>query len=483
MTSSSPQTHTVEKIGGTSMSDYEAVRDNVLIGARQGAELYQRVFVVSAYGGVTDLLLEHKRTGKPGVYALFANADTDRAWHDALDVVAERMQGINAELFQDQALLHEADAFITERIEGVRNCLIDLQRVCSYGHFQLQEHLMTVRELLASLGEAHSAWNTASLLRHEGVNSRFVDLSGWRASEQLPLDDCIRQTFASLDLATEMPIVTGYAQCREGLMRSFDRGYSEMTFSRIAVLTGAREAIIHKEYHLSGADPRIVGADKVEPMGRTNYDVADQLSNLGMEAIHPKAAAGLRKKDIPLRVKNTFEPEHAGTLITRDYVSSEPCVEIIAGRQDVMAIEVFDQDMVGSYDYDREVLGLLERFRVRILTKDTNANTVTHYVAANLKTIKRIVTLLEQRFPDAEISTHKVAIVSAIGSDMKVAGLLARTVGALAEARINVLAMHQSMRQVDMQFVIENDCYERAIRSLHASLIEPGKSRRSEAAA
>src|SRR5690625_6208617 len=121
---------------------------------------------------------------------------------------------------------------------------------------------MTVRELLASLGEAHSAWNTASLLRHEGVNSRFVDLSGWRASEQLPLDDCIRQTFASLDLATEMPIVTGYAQCREGLMRSFDRGYSEMTFSRIAVLTGAREAIIHKEYHLSGADPRIVGDRK-----------------------------------------------------------------------------------------------------------------------------------------------------------------------------------------------------------------------------
>src|SRR5690554_7419915 len=82
-----------------------------------------------------------------------------------------------------------------------------------------------------------------------------------------------------------MPIVTGYAQCREGLMRTFDRGYSEMTFSKIATITGAAEAIIHKEYHLSTADPMLVGADKVYPIGQTNYDVADQLANLGMEAI------------------------------------------------------------------------------------------------------------------------------------------------------------------------------------------------------
>ena len=473
MNDSEQHPHTVEKIGGTSMSDYATVRDNILIGSRTGPELYGRVFVVSAYGGVTDLLLEHKKTGEPGVYALFANADSDRAWHDALDEVAARMSNLNQSLFADAAMRREADAFITERIEGVRNCLIDLQRVCSYGHFQLQEHLMTVRELLASLGEAHSAYNMASLLRLEGVNARFVDLSGWRSTELLELDDHIREVFREIDLHAEMPVVTGYAQCREGLMRSFDRGYSEMTFSRIAVLTGASEAIIHKEFHLSSADPRVVDADKVVPMGRTNYDVADQLSNLGMEAIHPKAAKGLRQHDIPLRVKNTFEPEHSGTLITRDYVSAEPCVEIIAGRKNIMAIEVFDQDMVGSYAYDRRILEQLERFKAKIVTKDINANTVTHYVAASLKTVRRITSLLEEYFPNAEIRSRKVAIVSAIGSDMQVTGMLARTVKALSDVDISVLAMHQSMRQVDMQFVIDNEHYETAIRSLHACLVEP----------
>src|SRR5690606_41331264 len=69
--------HTIEKIGGTSMSDYAAVRDNIVLHGGAGGNLYGRVFVVSAYGGITDLLLEHKRSGEPGVYALFAGAADD----------------------------------------------------------------------------------------------------------------------------------------------------------------------------------------------------------------------------------------------------------------------------------------------------------------------------------------------------------------------------------------------------------------------
>ena len=67
-------------------------------------------------------------------------------------------------------------------------------------------------------------------------------------------------------------------------------------------MTEAREAVIHKEFHLCSADPKTVGLDKVRVIGRTNYDVADQLSNMGMEAIHPRAAKGLRQAGIPLRV-------------------------------------------------------------------------------------------------------------------------------------------------------------------------------------
>jgi aspartate kinase len=270
-----------------------------------------------------------------------------------------------------------------------------------------------------------------------------------------------------------MPIVTGYSHCVGGLMAQFDRGYSEMTFSRIAVLTGAKEAIIHKEFHLSSADPRLVGEKNAVPIGRTNYDVADQLANLGMEAIHPRAAKGLRQNNIHLRVKNAFEPEHGGTLITNDYVSETPRVEIIAGRQHVYAIEMFDQDMVGDAShYEEKVLAEINKFKSHIVNKDVNANTITHYLAASLKIVKRIQQTLQEHFPNAEVAVRKICVVSAIGSNMKVPGMLAKTSAALAEVNVSVLAIHQTMRQVDMQFILDENDYDAAVKSLHTQLIE-----------
>jgi len=464
--------HSVEKIGGTSMNNYAAVRDNI-IRRPSGNSLYRRVIVVSAYGGITNQLLEHKKSGKPGVYALFSDGVNDDSWRQMLHALKDELFAINQPLFGACSLLEEANHFISERLDDAEQCLSDLQSLCRHGHFSLESHLADVREMLASVGEAHSAWNTSQLLRRDGIEARFVDLTGWQARRHTSLDERIETAFKSIDLEKELPIVTGYAHSDSGVMSTFDRGYSEMVFSRIAVLTKADETVIHKEFHLSSADPRLVGEARAVPIGRTNYDVADQLANLGMEAIHPKAAKGLRHNNIPLRVKNTFEPDHPGTLITSDYRSSKPCVEIIAGCKGVYALEMFDQDMTGSIDlYDREILATIGRFRAHIISKDINANTITHYLSTNLKTVRRIRSALEKCYPDAELDQKKVAIVSAIGSDMQVPGILAKTVGALAANGISVLAMHQSIRQVDMQFVVSEEHYELAVKSLHSVLVE-----------
>lgn len=468
-------THTVEKIGGTSMSDYRAVRDNIILkdGRAKSEGLYQRVFVVSAYGGITDMLLEHKKSGRPGIFALFAGAEDEREWADAVTGLREQMESINASLFSDPATLAEANRFIGERLDDTANCLGDLERVCQHGHFALAGHLDVVKEMLASLGEAHSAWNMAQLLKQDDVNARFVDLTGWRDGEHMTLDQRIERAFADVDFSSELPIATGYAHTDEGLMKTFARGYSEMTFSRIAAVTGAREAVIHKEYHLSSADPRLVGEEQVVPIGRTNYDVADQLANLGMEAIHPRAAKGLRQREIALRIMNTFEPEHSGTLVTGDYVSETPRVEIIAGRKNIYAVECFDQDMMGNITgYDQAINETIARFKGCVVTKDLNANTITHYLSSNLKTVKRIKSAIGERFPDCDLLVRKVAVVSAIGSDMKVPGMLSGAVSALAQSGISVLAVHQAMRQVDMQFVVDESDYETAVKSLHAALVE-----------
>jgi aspartate kinase len=467
------RSHTVEKIGGTSMLDYTTVRDNIILGGGRVDEPYNRIIVVSAYAGITNRLLEHKKTGHPGVFALFAGSKLEGSWRDEMDLLRTELYALNRDLFSDSLDVERANRFVGERLDSAAACLDNLAQLCRHGHFALDMHLATVREMLASIGEAQSAWNTVQLLQRDGINARFVDLTGWRSEEHMSLDSRIESAFKGIDFATSLPIVTGYAHTEEGLMSSFDRGYTEMTFSRIAVLTGASEAIIHKEFHLSSADPALVGEANAVPIGRTNYDVADQLANLGMEAIHPRAAKGLRQSDIPLRVKNTFEPEHNGTLITADYVSKTARVEIIAGSKGIFSLEVFDQNMAGQNNqHDQNILAVIGRFRAQVVAKDINANTITHYLSCNLKTIKRIRRELEALYPEAEIDQKQVAIVSAIGSDLRVNGILAKAVTTLADGDIGVQAMHQSMRQVDMQFVVEESDYEEAIRRMHKALVE-----------
>lgn len=473
-------TLTVEKIGGTSMSRINELRDNLIIGNRKDAELYGRVFVVSAFGGITNLLLEHKKSGEAGVYASFANSDDDHGWHEALDRVTGAMIEAHHAVLDHSADIETADSFVRDRILGARNCLIDLQRLCSYGHFRLSEHMQQTRELLSGLGEAHSAYVTTLLLQRAGVNARFVDLSGWRDDGDITLDDRIKGALEGIDIAAEMPIVTGYAQCAEGLMKEFDRGYSEVVFSRIAALKGAREAIIHKEFHLSSADPNLVGEDAVRKLGRTNYDVADQLSNLGMEAIHPKAAKTLRQSGVPLRVANAFEPDDPGTLID-DQPADTPMVEIVTGL-DLFSLELFEQDMVGAKGYDSTVLDVLTRHQVRIVSKVSNANTVTHYVDSSLEVLRRVEKDLCTYYPSAQVTLRSISLVAVVGRSLDGLAVLSRGLNTLAENGFEAIGATQGPRPVDVQFIVERDLMKPTIKALHKALVESAPQQGLEAA-
>ena len=465
--------HSVEKIGGTSMAATSTVFDNVLIAGREGADLYNRIFVVSAYAGMTDLLLEHKKSGEAGVYAHFASNDVEGGWQDALARVRDAMHERNRQMFARPESLREANRFVDDRVAALDACLDDLDRLRSHGRFCLKEQMVTVREMLAGLGEAHSAHSTALLLRDRGVNAVFVDLTTWNHDELASLDDQILKALEPVDLSTQMPIVTGYAGCEGGMVRRYARGYSEMTFSRIAVLTEAREAIIHKEFHLSSADPRLVGTGKACKIGRTNYDVADQLANLGMEAIHPRAGRGLRQSEIPLRVRNTFDREDEGTLIRGNYVSDKPRVEIVTGLQTVQALQFFEQDMVGEKGYDAAILETLTKHGAWIVSKSSNANTITHYLSGiGAAKMERIVTDLERAYPGAVITSQPVAMVSAIGSDLSEPGLVPHALSALMDAEVDVLAMQHQIRNVDVQFIINSHDFDNAVRALHGALVE-----------
>ncbi|MCF6176423.1 MAG: aspartate kinase [Victivallaceae bacterium] len=462
--------HTVEKIGGTSMTRFGEIMDNVIIAKRQGKELYNRIFVVSAYGGITDLLLENKKNGEPGIYGYFAQGDDK--WLEALETTRNKMIECNrtfTELGLDQQV---ADDFVNERMDGVRQCLQDLIRLRSFGHFKPQEYLPASREFLSAVGEAHSAFNSVEILKQHGVNAVFADMTGWRETHSLPMEEMIDRTFKTIDFSSELPIATGYVKCSEGIMNRFDRGYSEITFSKIAVITKAHEGIIHKEFHLSTGDPRLIGEDKVKTIGNTNFDIADQLSDMDMPAIHSKASKEMELTNISIRVKNAFDPEHPGTLISHSYVSPEPRVEMICGRDDVVAIEVFDPEMVGESGYDYRLLRSFTKCGISYIEKNTNANTITHLIPQKSKKLDECIGMIKKDFPGAKVSVKEVAVVAVLGSNMKIAGFLSRAADALAKANINVLSLSQSMRQVNIQFIIQRQEFNDAQIALHHEFVE-----------
>ncbi len=455
---------TVEKIGGTSMSQFKDVLNNIIIGNRTNEDMYNRIFVVSAYNNVTNWLLEHKKTGEPGIYVKFLNDDN---YEGALDELCQKLIALNRNYEEIKLDQKVADEFIINRIERAKNYLRAMHSVVASGYVDRKDLYLAAREILSSIGEAHSAFNSVNIINNNGINATFIDLCGFDDSEALTIDERIHKAFNGIDFSKTLCVATGYTKGTEGIMRAFDRGYSEVTFSKIAVDVHAYEAVIHKEFHLSSADPKLVGKENSIIVGMTNFMVADQLADVGMEAIHPKASKPLEMAGINIRIKNTFEPNHPGTLISKNYVAEKPRIEIISGTDKVLAVEVHDPMMVGEVGFDLRIMQVFEKHGVSYILKSTNANSITMVIWDKPKA-KGLIKELTEKFYQVEVK--EVAIVCCMGTNIAHPGFLYKAAKTLCDNNINIECFAQSLRQVNMQFVIERKDYSAAIVALNNAL-------------
>jgi len=446
------------------MSRFGEVLDNVIL--KDKSDIFNRVYVVSAYSGITNELLEHKKTGQPGIYQTFIH---NEKYEPAMLTLQKKLCAINAEFASIGLDTKKADDFICERIAFCVNILRSMDTVLGSGYVMRQELLLAARELLASIGEMHSAFNSTNILQNLGYAATFVDLSGWRDRKERTIDERIKYTFENIDPSKFICVATGYTKGTEGIMREFDRGYSEVTFSKIAVILGAAEAVIHKEYHLCSGDPMIMGEENVHPICNTNFDVADQLADVGMEAIHPKASKPLEIAGISIRVMNAFDPSHSGTLMTKDYICPQLKTEVVTGSDSVVCIEIHDTRMVGEVGFDMKIMMVLEQFGVSYINKATNANTIDIIISQKDLSDGLLVALRAQF---EKVRVQELAIVCAIGSNIAKPGILAKATKALADAHINILTVSQTSRQTNMQFTIDRDHFVLAQRALHRALCE-----------
>lgn len=453
---------TVEKIGGTSMSRFGEVLNNIILKDKES--LYNRVIVVSAYGGVTNLLLEDKHSGNGGIYTAFSNESNYR---ELVEELLNKMKRINAGFREIGLDVEKADSFVQERIEKTCSYLRNIAELIGSGYADKNNILMAAREILASAGEAHSAFNTVNILKNNGINAQLIDLSGFNDSDYLTIDERIARSFKDVDINKILPIATGYTKGTEGIMREFQRGYTEVTFAKIAVELGASEAVIHKEYHLCSADPEIVGVEKAIPVGYTNYDVADQLADIWMEAVHPKVSKALELAGINLRIKNAFDPGHPGTLISKKYLGKASKVELVSGNDSVLVVEIHDPSMVGAIGFDMDIMGVFVSYNISYIMKATNANSIS-MVIQDTPEAQPMIRELKRKF--FMVTAKKAAIVCIMGSNIAKPGILAEASEVLSRNHINIDCVSQSLRQVNIQFLISRKHYKKAIEQLNQVL-------------
>jgi aspartate kinase len=172
---------------------------------------------------------------------------------------------------------------------------------------------------------------------------------------------------------------------------------------------------------------------------------------------------------IPIRVRNAFDPEHDGTLITKDYVCEHSKVEVVTGSNQVSMVEVHDTKMVAEVGFDLSIMEIFARHDVSYISKATNANTIG-MTLWDRDVSDALVEELQRTFENVTVAP--VAIVCAIGSNIAKPGILALAASSLAGAGINIIGVSQTARQTNMQFVVAREEFVHAQRVLHQNLCE-----------
>ncbi len=453
--------HRVEKIGGASMLDMDAVLDNIVL-RPPASQRYNRIVVVSACQGITDALLECPHTHTPGVFHhLLAFSET---WERALDTVLERLLLINDNVFADPMLRRRADQFIELRVSRTRAWIRN--QLSALTHRPDAEHRgwRAIRARLAAIGEAHSAFNTALKVQRQGVRTRLVEIAGEPASERPSLTHQITAAMQEWDLQRELPIVTGDPSLPPTGPAHTDRRYADVTLGQVAAITRADHAVVYKAHPLSTADPNVVECTR--PLGRVSHQTAEQWSSWSQEVLHPDAVKRCREHDIDLHVKCTFTPEAPSTVFTHDIGEAHRSPAVVTGQEGVYAIwlalpvnQARLANLQAGLDSD-----------TTIVHQAQDAKGLSLYLAGPSSASSRCFAELLRRAPQARITHARVSLVTVLGDGVTGSVLLTSGLRALEAQGIEVLRSHH--RHNSAQFSIRCSQYQAAVCALHGALCQ-----------
>ena len=456
----------VMKFGGTSVGNTERMRGAAEIIAAH-AKRAEVVVVVSAMGGVTDMLI--------------------RAATEATKGEREHWKGVRREMAHrhrevaDQLLTPSEQAAALPRLAEQ---LTNLDNLCS-GFSLVREVTPRAMDTLSSLGEVMSATLLAAILRSSGVAAENVD-----AVELIVTDNNFgnatpfpeetnaktRQRLAPIRRRGAIPVVTGFrGATHDGFCTTLGRGGSDYSGTIIGAALDADEVWIWTDVDgVMSADPRLVPSARIIP--EISYREAIELSFFGAKVLHPKTIQPVMKKGIPVWIKNSFNPECPGTKIVAVPTDRTPGVKAITSVSNADLVTLSGKDTLSFPRLATRVFnGLhLEDVSTLMVTQSSADNVLCF--AIHDTDLPRVKARLEKTFELEMLHEYvgtlevmpKIAIVVAVGENMKgTPGIAGRAFGALGKKGINIIAIAQGSSELSISFAVKSADVKEAVKAIH----------------
>jgi aspartate kinase len=438
----------VLKFGGTSLGTPDTINTAREIVCARLAE--GPIVVVSAHAGVTDALFELAH-------------DAVRGRHDTFDLRQIHYNLIDALGLERDIIQHDLDE-LEELLKGI-----------SY----VKELTPRSLDYAVSFGEKFSTTIVAAHFTRQGlpsvaVNSYDLGLvtdSNFGSANPLPRSEAaIAENIAGF--REQVPVVTGYiAKDENGDITTLGRSGSDFTASFIGAAVGAAEIQIWTDVDgVMTADPTIVG--EAITVSRLSFEEASELAYYGARVIHPAALVPAIRKDIPVRVLNTYRPEHPGTVIVRRCEQTQSTARAVVYKKNLTLINVVSTRMLLQHGFMAKLFDVLNRHRIvidMIATSEVSVSMTTD-TRQNLKhAVKEI-----SEYSEVTVEDQK-AIVCVVGEgirrDARAPGEVFR---ALADEGINIHMISQGATKINIAFLVDNSDVKRTIKTLHDKFFGSG---------
>jgi aspartate kinase len=269
------------------------------------------------------------------------------------------------------------------------------------------------------------------------------------------------------------PVVTGFiATNEEGVVTTLGRGGSDYTATILASSLPADEVWLWTDVDgLMTANPRLVPEAVV--LRKISYNEAVEMALFGAKGLHPRALEPVMEAQIPVKIKNTFNPSAEGTLITTSSEKTEKPVKAVLLVNNTAMLTVKGPSMVGQPGTAAKILDTLYRAGVNVMMISQSISESSISLIVRRSQLNKAVTAIEKallgtRIVAAVEPEEDVVVVAVVGEGMKgTPGVASRVFGAVASRGVNVRMIAQGSSELNISFVVREEDGVEAVKAIH----------------